>query len=126
MCQDTHSRVYAKNLLTRSYPTIATRSLQCTIQKRFKRRGVIGLAVLLGFCVTVHAREITVCKQGCEHKVINSAVAAAASGDTVSIGPGTYFENVVISNKNLTVTGLQRGLHSHRRRISRRHAVDQR
>jgi pectin methylesterase-like acyl-CoA thioesterase len=46
-----------------------------------------------------------VCKQACEHKVINSAVAAAASGDTVSIGPGTYFENVVISNKNLTVTG---------------------
>jgi len=43
--------------------------------------------------------------QWCEHKVINSAVAAAASGDTVSIGPGTYFENVVISNKNLTVTG---------------------
>jgi hypothetical protein len=72
-------------------------SLQC--------RGVIGLAVLLGFCFTVHAKEITVCKQGCEHKVINSAVAAAASGDTVSIGPGTYFENVVISNKNLTITG---------------------
>jgi hypothetical protein len=70
-----------------------------------ERRVIIGLAMFLGFCVTVDAREITVCKQGCEHKVINSAVAAAASGDTVSIGPGTYFENVVISNKNLTVTG---------------------
>src|SRR5581483_11990033 len=31
--------------------------------------------------------------------------AEAASGDTISIGPGTYFENVVISNKNLTITG---------------------
>ena len=71
----------------------------------FKPQVVIGLVMSLGFCLTVHAREITVCKQGCEHKVINSAVAAAASGDTVSIGPGTYFENVVISNKNLTVTG---------------------
>ena len=74
-------------------------------QKSLECRGVIGLAMLLGVCLTVHAREITVCKQGCEHKVINSAVAAAASGDTVSIGPGTYFENVVVSNKNLTITG---------------------
>jgi hypothetical protein len=74
-------------------------------QKSPVRCAAIGLAMLFGLCVTAHAREITVCKQGCEHKVINSAVAAAASGDTVSIGPGTYFENVVISNKNLTVTG---------------------
>jgi hypothetical protein len=64
-----------------------------------------GLAMLFGFCVVAHATEITVCKQGCEHKVINSAIAAAVSGDTIAIGPGTYFENVVISNKNLTITG---------------------
>jgi hypothetical protein len=73
--------------------------------KALERRVVIGVAMFLGFCITAHAREITVCKQGCEHKVINSAVAEAVSGDTVSIGPGTYFENVVISDKNLTITG---------------------
>jgi hypothetical protein len=37
---------------------------------------------------------------------IASAVASAANGDTIIILPGTYTENITISNKNLTILGM--------------------
>lgn len=62
-------------------------------------------AGLLGIGAYVDAATLTVCKQGCEYTLINSAVAAAASGDTISVGKGTFQENVVVTDKNLTITG---------------------
>jgi len=43
--------------------------------------------------------------QGSAHPSIQAAVDAASSGQTVSVGPGTYEENVALSTKNITLTG---------------------
>ncbi len=53
----------------------------------------------------------TVCADGCPHITIESAIAAAADGDTITIGPGTYdptpapgnYIGVIQINKNLTL-----------------------
>jgi hypothetical protein len=65
----------------------------------------IACAAFLGFMTCADAATLTVCKHGCEYTLINSAVAAAASGDTISIGKGTFQENVVITAKNLSIKG---------------------
>jgi hypothetical protein len=46
----------------------------------------------------------TVCKKGCAFTSIQSAINAASSGATVTVGPGSYYENVVV-NKPLTLEG---------------------
>src|SRR5256886_413947 len=43
------------------------------------------------------------------YMTIGAAVAAAASGDTIKVCPGTYVENVVL-NKSLTLLGAQAGV----------------
>ncbi len=53
-----------------------------------------------------HDRGIlSVCTHGCKFHNIQRAVDKAQSGDTIDIGPGTYFENVVIDGKDLTLAG---------------------
>ncbi len=64
--------------------------------------GIISLLVSIS---QAHAATRLVCKSGCEYARINAAIEAAASGDTISIAAGTYFENVVVPDKNLTITG---------------------
>jgi Right handed beta helix region len=49
--------------------------------------------------------RLHVCQRGCRFEHIQKAVDAARSGDTIEIGPGIYFENVVINGKDLTVAG---------------------
>jgi hypothetical protein len=69
---------------------------------------LIRLLVLLALPAALSSAQAatrTVCKSGCEFSRINAAVQAAASGDTISIAAGTYFENVVVTNKNLTISG---------------------
>ena len=51
------------------------------------------------------ANTLAVCKQGCAYSTIQSAVDAAASGDKIQIGVGTFFENVRIDNKSLALLG---------------------
>src|SRR5207247_6912388 len=43
------------------------------------------------------------------YMTISAAVAAASSGDTIKVCPGTYTENVVL-NKSLTLLGAQAGV----------------
>lgn len=63
---------------------------------------IIGLA---GIGVgNVKAATITVCPSGCDYTSIQAAVNAASSGNTISIGAGTYDEQVVV-NKGLTLVG---------------------
>ena len=40
---------------------------------------------------------ITVCASGCDYTTIAAAVTAAANGDTILIGPGTYTENITLT-----------------------------
>jgi hypothetical protein len=49
--------------------------------------------------------KLSVCTHGCKFHNIQRAVDKAQSGDTIDIGPGTYFENVVIDGKNLILAG---------------------
>ncbi len=46
----------------------------------------------------------TVCSSGCPYTSIQAAINAASPGATITIGAGSYFENVVV-NKSLTLKG---------------------
>ncbi len=74
-----------------------------------RARLVGGLSLLaLAICAFVvaaaaHGATVTVCSSGCGFTTIQAAIGAASSGDTVSVGPGTYVENVSVNKSNLTV-----------------------
>jgi hypothetical protein len=53
-----------------------------------------------------HNGKYTVCKRGCRYEKIQRAVDTAKSGATILVGPGTYFENLVIDNKSVTLEGV--------------------
>jgi nitrous oxidase accessory protein NosD len=65
-----------------------------------------GAAVLGLFALATPAWGMgqTVCAKGCAFTKIQAAIEAASSGATITIGKGSYFENVVV-NKPLTLTG---------------------
>ena len=72
----------------------------------FKRTAAILVGVLAVGAAS--ASELSVCPKGCEFTSIQSAVNAAHGGDVIEIGRGTYFENINISNKALTLNGAGR------------------
>ena len=50
---------------------------------------------------------ITVCSSGCDHTTIQDAINASSDGDTIVVfEAGTYFENLFITNKDITLVGL--------------------
>ncbi len=51
------------------------------------------------------AATITVCASGCDYTTIKAAVAAASSGDTITVAAGTYTEAGITVDKDLTITG---------------------
>jgi len=59
----------------------------------------------------------TVCAVGCDFTTIAAAVTASAAGDTVTVGAGTYAENVTI-NKVITVRGAQAGVDARTRAVA--------
>jgi hypothetical protein len=67
-------------------------------------RTVLCIAMLLPVSAWA-ANVLNVCKSGCAYSSIQGAVDSASSGDTLSIGKGTYFENVRIIDKTLTLKG---------------------
>jgi hypothetical protein len=50
-------------------------------------------------------QTVTVCSSGCNYTSIQSAVTAAAAGSVIAISNGTYTENNIVVNKNLTLRG---------------------
>jgi parallel beta-helix repeat protein len=62
----------------------------------------VALILCAALAVPASGADITVGAEG-QYKTIQQAVDAAKPGDTVSVAPGTYTENVVV-NKPLTIT----------------------
>src|SRR5690242_16342703 len=70
---------------------------------------IFGVLVLPLVCVPdASAATLDVCASGCSYKTIQSAVNRAKAGDTISIGAGTYFENVMLPGFRLTLQGVGR------------------
>jgi hypothetical protein len=66
------------------------------------------VAVCLGAPGSAWASAKTVCRKGCAYTSIQAAIVAASPGDTITIGPGSYDENVVV-NKSVTLEGSGNG-----------------
>ena len=99
------------------YTTTGARTKKGRIMNRdglreIGRRGPRKLAVLAAVltvtawlgAVPASATTWTVCPSGCAYTEIGPAVAAASSGDTVSVGPGAYLGGFTI-DKSLTLDG---------------------
>ena len=63
-----------------------------------------GSSVSLMTAPAADAATLTVCAHGCEYTQIQPAVDAAAAGDTITVGAGTYAGGVVIGT-SLTLSG---------------------
>ncbi len=66
----------------------------------------VALVVGLAFAQNAGA-AITVCKSGCSYTSIQAAVNAAPNGATIQVMEGVYIGSVVITNKNLTLKGVE-------------------
>jgi nitrous oxidase accessory protein NosD len=72
---------------------------------------VAGAAAVLGalaLATPAWGKGHTVCPTGCKFTKIQPAIDAASPGATITIGTGSYFENLVV-NKPLTLTGGSNG-----------------
>lgn len=74
---------------------------------RRSMRAMMACAVVAG-CMALTgsawASTKTVCASGCAFTSIQAAINAASPGATITIGPGNYFENIVV-NKSVTLRG---------------------
>jgi hypothetical protein len=61
----------------------------------------------LHFAAPAQAKTLTVCPDGCDFTTIATALQAAADGDTISIGEGTYVGGLEVS-KDVTLQGAGR------------------
>lgn len=66
----------------------------------------LACAVMAAFLAAAGSASAmkTVCAKGCTYTGIQAAINAASPGATITIGPGQYTENVVVS-KSVTLTG---------------------
>jgi len=67
---------------------------------------ILGFAFLL-VAIPCEARVITVDDDGpADFKIIQAAIGSANDGDTVLIYPGTYYENLRVNGKSITLTSI--------------------
>ena len=66
----------------------------------------IGASLLLAATASTTADTLDVCLDGCTYSTIQDAINAAADGDRIEIGPGTYYENLSIDAKGVHLVGL--------------------
>ncbi len=70
--------------------------------------GIVAAAATAAASGHASAATLTVCPSGCAFSQIGPAVAAASSGDTIAIGPGTYQGGVTI-DVSVKLTGAGPG-----------------
>jgi len=70
---------------------------------------ILAVAPLPGGAPAHAGTTLNVCPVGCTYATIQDAVYAASPTDTISVGPGTYTENVVIGPDPLTLVGAGQG-----------------
>jgi hypothetical protein len=71
---------------------------------RILTAGAFAAAALALAAGPASAATKTVCSSGCPFTSIQAAIEAATPGATITIGPGSYYENVVVK-KSLTLKG---------------------
>ena len=70
------------------------------------RPSVLSLTLAAAsFVHNANASDIFVCPAGCQHTTIQGAVDSSNAADVIHIAAGTYFENLLIPNKRLTLLG---------------------
>jgi len=85
---------------------------------QWRRAGVLGMSVWLVLAVglesaaggpsVARAAMLTVCPSGCAYTRIQAALVAAAPGDTIGVGVGSYAEHLSIT-KNVILRGVGAG-----------------
>lgn len=80
------------------------------------RARTVGMVVLVLTCFAVLPSAVaaattrTVCPSGCDFPRIQPAILASAPGDTITVSPGSYVEEVVVSVTGLTILGGNDGI----------------
>ena len=70
------------------------------------RLAIIGAGMLLAGTASATADTLDVCPDGCTYLNIQDAINAAADGDRIEIGPGTYYESLIIDGKAIELIGI--------------------
>jgi hypothetical protein len=98
----------ANRAFVRSAGRVLATALLCSIA--IGVQGAVAATTLVvdddGFASVADCNDLTP-----THMTISAAVAAAMSGDTIKVCPGTYVENIVL-NESLTLLGAQAGVNA--------------
>ncbi len=71
--------------------------------RTLKRIRTFIAITILTFSTGSFANTLKVCKSGCEYSKIQQAVEISKNNDVIVIGPGTYEENNILVNQNISI-----------------------